>query len=105
MPSDKKLLHGEAIAIGIIVESYLSKHIFGFDIEKVDKIKNHLLKIFPKIKFNSRAINNIIKMMEHDKKNTKEEINFVLLSDIGKLIFDVNVPNSNILKAFEYYGE
>ena len=43
--------------------------------------------------------------MEHDKKNTKDEINFVLLSDIGKLIFDVKVPNSNILKAFEYYGE
>ena len=105
MPSDNKLLHGEAIAIGIIVESYLSKHICGFDIEKVDKIKNHLLTIFPKIKFNSKAINNIIKMMEHDKKNTKDETNFVLLSDIGKLIFDVNVPNSNILKAFEYYGE
>ena len=105
MPSDKKLLHGEAIAIGIIVESYLSKHICGFAIEKVDKIKNHLLTIFPKIKFNSKAINNIIKMMEHDKKNIKEEINFVLLSDVGNLIFDVNVPNSNILKAFEYYGE
>ena len=105
MPSNKKLLHGEAIAIGIIIESYLSKHICGFDIEKVDKIKNHLLTIFPKIKFNSTAINNIIKMMEHDKKNTKEEINFVLLSDIGKLIFDINVPNSNILKAFEYYGQ
>ena len=38
--------------------------------------------------------------LEENKK-----VNFVLLSDIGKLIFDVNVPNSNILKAFEYYGE
>lgn len=105
MFNDKKLLHGEAIAIGIIVESYLSKQICGFNIEKVDKIKNHLLKIFPKIKFNSSSINNIIKMMEHDKKNTEKKVNFVLLSDIGKLIFDVNVPNSNILKAFEYYSE
>ena len=42
MSSDKKLLHGEAIAIGIIIESYLSKKMYGFDIEKVDKIKNHL---------------------------------------------------------------
>ena len=105
MSSDKKLLHGEAIAIGIIIESYLSKEIYGFDIEKVDKIKNHLLTIFPKIKFNSSSKNNIIKMMEHDKKNIEKEVNFVLLSDIGKLIFDVNVPNSDILKAFEYYNE
>jgi len=105
MSSDKKLLHGEAIAIGIIIESYLSKEICGFDIEKVDKIKNHLLTIFTNIKFNSSSINNIIKMMEHDKKNIEKEVNFVLLSDIGKLIFDVNVPNSDILKAFEYYSQ
>ena len=105
MSSDKKLLHGEAIAIGIIIESYLSKEICGFDIEKVDKIKNHLLTIFTNIKFNSSSINNIIKMMEHDKKNIEKEVNFVLLSDIGKLIFDVNVPNSDILKAFKYYSQ
>ena len=39
------------------------------------------------------------------KKNKNKQINFILLSDIGKLIFDVNVPNSTILKAFEYYSE
>ena len=43
--------------------------------------------------------------MEHDKKNNDKQVNFVLLSDIGKLIFDVNVPKSTILKAFEYYSE
>ncbi len=105
MSSDKKLLHGEAIAIGIIIESYLSKLMYGFDIEKVDKIKSHLLTLFPKVKFNSSSINNIIKVMEHDKKNKDKKVNFVLLSEIGKLIFDVNVPGSNILKAFEYYSE
>ena len=78
---------------------------YGFDIVKVDKIKNHLLTIFPKVKFNSSSINNIIKVMEHDKKNNDKQVNFVLLSDIGKLVFDVNVPKSTILKAFEYYSE
>ena len=43
--------------------------------------------------------------MEHDKKNKNKKVNFVLLSEIGKLIFDVNVSNANILKAFEYYSE
>ncbi len=105
MSSDKKLLHGEAIAIGIIIEAYLSKMMYGFDVKKVDKIKNHLLTIFPKVKFNFNSINNIIKVMEHDKKNKNKKVNFVLLSEIGKLIFDVNVSNANILKAFEYYSE
>jgi 3-dehydroquinate synthetase len=44
-------------------------------------------------------------MMEHDKKNIEKEVNFVLLANIGKLIFDVNVRNSDILKAFEYYSQ
>ena len=83
----------------------MSKEICGFDIKKVDKIKNHLLTNFPKVKFNSSSIDNIIKVMEHDKKNNDKQVNFVLLSDIGKLIFDVNVPKSTILKAFEYYSE
>ena len=43
--------------------------------------------------------------MEYDKKNIENKINFVLLSDIGELIYDVNVPDSNISKAFEYYSE
>ena len=77
----------------------------GFDVKKVDKIKKHLLTIFPKVKFNFNSINNIIKVMEHDKKNKNKKVNFVLLSEIGKLIFDVNVSNANILKAFEYYSE
>ena len=61
MSSDKKLLHGEAIAIGIIIESYLSKQMYGFDIEKVDKIKKHLLTIFPKVKFNFSSIKILLK--------------------------------------------
>ena len=74
-------------------------------LKKLIKSKIISLTIFPKVKFNSSSINNIIKVMEHDKKNKNKQVNFVLLSDIGKLIFDVNVPNSNILKAFEYYSE
>ena len=104
MSTSNNLLHGESIAIGLIIESYISNVICGFEIKMVDKIKNHLLKIFPKIEFNASSINSIIKLMYHDKKNIDEKIKFVLLKNIGDLIFDVDVPKSTILKAFNYYS-
>jgi 3-dehydroquinate synthase len=104
MSTSNNLLHGESIAIGLIIESYISNMICGFEIKMVDKIKNHLLKIFPKIDFNASSIKSIIKLMYHDKKNIDEKIKFVLLKKIGDLVFDVDVPKSTILKAFNYYS-
>ena len=61
----------------------MSKHICRFDIEKVDKIKNHLLTIFPKIKFNSTAINNIIKM-EGEKNGIPVEVAMIYNSSFSE---------------------
>ena len=105
MSTSHNLLHGESIAIGLILESYISSTICGFEMKIVDKIKNHLLKIFPKIEFNSSSIESIIKLMDYDKKNIGEKINFVLLKDIGYLVFDIDVSKSTILNAFNYYSK
>jgi len=105
MSTSHNLLHGESIAIGLILESYISHTICGFEMKIVDKIKNHLLKIFPKIEFNSSSIESIIKLMDYDKKNIGEKINFVLLKDIGYLVFDIDVSKSTILNAFNYYSK
>ena len=105
MSTSHNLLHGESIAIGLILESYISSTICGFEMKIVDKIKNHLLKIFPKTEFNSSSIESIIKLMDYDKKNIGEKINFVLLKDIGYLVFDIDVSKSTILNAFNYYSK
>jgi len=105
MSTEHNLLHGESIAIGIIVESYISSLVCGLDIKIVDKIKNHLSKIFTKVEFNPNSISNIIKLMGYDKKNIGDRTNFVLLKGIGDLVFDSDVPRSTILDGFNYYSQ
>ena len=102
-PDKKDLLHGEAIAIGMILETYLSKEIQNFPEEKLNQIKNTFLSYFDKVIFKDEDYSKIIDLMKFDKKNSHGNINFVLLKDIGNPIIDIKVSNELIINAFEYY--
>lgn len=102
-PNKPSLLHGEAIAIGLILECYISHKLLGFQLEKLQNVKETILKLFPIIEFTKRDIDEIIELMKFDKKNTHGNINFVLLEDIGKHKLDCQVNNNIIKDAFHYY--
>lgn len=99
------LLHGEAIAIGMILEAYLSHKCCGLPIENVDQIKAVFLKWFPAQPFTSDDIGNILELLKYDKKNTHGRVNFALLSDIGEPAIDITVPSELFSEAFAYYTE
>jgi 3-dehydroquinate synthase len=101
----KTLLHGEAIAIGMILEAYLSNKCCGLSMESTDRVKATFLKWFPKQSFTSEDITNILSLLRYDKKNVHGQINFALLSDIGEPAIDVNVPSELFAKAFAYYAD
>ncbi|WP_375324405.1 3-dehydroquinate synthase [Flagellimonas sp. GZD32] len=104
--SDKEtLLHGEAIAIGMILEGYLSHELTGLSKLALDDIKQTFLKHFDKVVFNENDIENILKLLKYDKKNSHGDINFVLLHSIGKAVTDIKVPENLFDKAFAYYKE
>ncbi len=100
----RDLLHGEAIAIGMILETYLSYKTTNFPKEKMDKIKAAILSLFPKVEFDIQDYSRIISLLIFDKKNNYGKINFVLLEDIGKPILDCQVNNDLILESFKYYN-
>jgi 3-dehydroquinate synthase len=100
---ERRLLHGEAISIGIILASFISLKKCDFSMDDLEKIKTHLLNIYKKISFNNNDIKNIIKLLVHDKKNSHGKINFVLIKKIGYPIYDVEVDNKLIKEAFDYY--
>ena len=102
--SKQRLLHGEAISIGIVLASFISMKKVGLSNDYLDKIKSHILKFYKKISFSEIDIEEIIKLLIHDKKNSHGKINFVLIKEIGKPILDVEVENSLIKSAFNYYS-
>lgn len=97
------LLHGEAIAIGIILESYISTKVLNLSEDELHEISSGILKTFSKQSFNEEDYDYILKFMKHDKKNSHGIIKFVLLEKIGKAKINCEVPNEVILEAFEYY--
>jgi len=97
------LLHGEAIAIGMVLATYLSKELQGFPEDKLKEITNKILDIYERVKFSEEDIEQIIDLMKYDKKNSHGNINFVLLKNIGDTVIDCAVPNELIYHAFDYY--
>ena len=102
--SDKRsLLHGEAIAIGMILEAYISSRVTGLSIEAAKEIKSVFLGIFPRIQFKKEDLNSIMAFLKYDKKNSNGKVNFVLLEEIGKPIIDIEVGEENFSAAFDFY--
>lgn len=104
--SEKRtLLHGEAIAIGMILAAYISNRITDLSHEEVTEIKTVLLQTFEKVSFTEADIEQIIELLKYDKKNSHGNINFVLLEKIGQCKIDCIVPNDLIYQAFAFYAE
>ncbi|MFP2994685.1 3-dehydroquinate synthase [Spongiivirga sp. MCCC 1A20706] len=102
-PEKELLLHGEAIAIGMILATHLSKQLFDFPEEKLIDIKKEILSIYDPVDITEDDLNEIKQLLIHDKKNSFGNINFVLLSDIGKHLLDVEVREKQISAAFAFY--
>jgi 3-dehydroquinate synthase len=99
----KTLLHGEAIAIGMVLACFISTKKNNFNHEKCNEVKNTIIKTFGKVHFEENDIDKIIEFMKFDKKNSHGNINFVLLSEVGNAIIDQTVENIIIRKSFKYY--
>ena len=102
-PNRERLLHGEAIAIGMVLATYLSVKESGFSMDKCDQVNAVLGEYFKKQDFTYEEITDICQLMRFDKKNVGGNVHFVLLEAIGKPKIDCIVPYEEIYKAFEYY--
>lgn len=100
---EKQLLHGEAVAVGMIMASHLSYQKLVFDVKKLYQISSFLNNKFTKTPLNQTDIDAIFDNLKHDKKNKNGVLQFVLLEEIGKAKWDVQVTDDEILKAIMYY--
>ena len=100
---NKTLSHGHSIAIGMIVEGFISGEILNFNLDEINKIKFIFNNVFSKVIFTKKDINEIIDLLHHDKKNFGGRINFVLLKKIGNPKVDIQVPLNIIKKGFDFY--
>jgi 3-dehydroquinate synthase len=98
------LLHGEAIAVGMIMESYLSFEKQLISELELEQIKKTLLYYFPKVRLTQNDIQPILDLLIHDKKNEYGKIQFCLLQGIGNTLINQHADIELIKNSFSFYN-
>ncbi len=103
LASENPLLHGEAIAIGMVLESYISREKGMLCDEEFYQIKYVISSIYEPHNFSKEDIISIQNLLIHDKKNEYGKIQFALINGIGKIIINQSVENELIINSFQDY--
>jgi 3-dehydroquinate synthase len=97
------LLHGEAIAIGMVLEAFLSFKLYNLSQKDLANINDCMRSMYQHVQFDKKDIDAIVELLKHDKKNSHGEVKFALLEELGRPQIDCAVPQPLILEAFSYY--
>ena len=103
LEKENPFLHGEAVAIGMAVETCLSRNI-GLMADEVEEILTVLKKNFSFIEITPEIESEILELIKLDKKNTNGNLSFTLLSAIGKVEFDCEISEHQIHEAITKYN-
>lgn len=102
--TDKRLLHGEAIAAGMIMESWLSVQLDQLTEADLRKITRYCLAVYGHQPIPEAAFPALLELMRQDKKNEDERINFTLLSAPGAARINATAPEAVIEGAMQWYN-
>jgi len=103
LETPNRLLHGEAIAIGMICESYIAHKVSNLAVTHLQEITEFFIKIYGKVELDRATYPVLIQLMRKDKKNEKDEINFTLLESPGKAIINQTCNEALIIESLDYY--
>jgi 3-dehydroquinate synthase len=103
LQTDNPLLHGEAVALGIICESWLSHRVTGLPEADLMEIAAFVRRFYSPFPLETAAFPMIFELMRKDKKNLKGNINFTLLKAAGKAIIDQYCDEALIRESLLFY--
>lgn len=99
----KHLLHGEAIAAGMIAEAYLAYRRKMIDDRTLIQIEEYLFSVYGKVSIATSDFEAIIRLTQQDKKNLGGEVRFSLLDVLGSCAYDIPITKTDMKKALAYY--
>jgi len=98
------LLHGEAIAIGMICEAYLSHLVLELSANELKDVSSTILSFYSQYQLDENQFHQYIEIMKHDKKNETSGINFTLLKEIGLAEVNHEASIEMIIESLNYYN-
>ncbi|MCW3805070.1 3-dehydroquinate synthase [Plebeiibacterium marinum] len=103
MKKGRPVLHGYAVAYGMIPELYLGNKVCGFPMDKIHEVIGLINSVYGKFEFEEADYDEFFYLMTHDKKNEANQINFTLLEDIGKIKINQTCSKELIFEALNFY--
>ena len=97
------ILHGYAVAYGLICELYLSSVQTGFPTDKMRQTVSYIRDIYGTLPITCDDYDELIALMHHDKKNRGDEINFTLLGDVGDIRINQTATEKDIKEALDFF--
>lgn len=101
----KAVLHGYAVAWGMIVELYLCCVKTGFPQEKMRQTVAFIKENYGRMAITCDDYPHLIELMHHDKKNEGNSIIFTLLGSIGDIRINQTATEEEIMEALDFYRE
>ncbi|MDR2859859.1 MAG: 3-dehydroquinate synthase [Mediterranea sp.] len=105
LAENRPLLHGYAVAWGIVCELYLSHRTMGFPQNKMYQTIQFIKKHYGVFDIDCNKYECLYGYMKHDKKNTGDAVNFTLLSDVGEISINREAGKEAIFEMFDFYRE
>jgi len=100
----RPLTHGEAIALGMICEAYLSYKKTGLSTEGLNEIVKVIGNLYPKYNLAETSFDTLCSIMLKDKKNQNGNINCTLLTSIGQCTLDNICTNDELCESLSFYA-
>ena len=104
-PKKRPLLHGYAVAFGLIGELYMSARKAGFPTERLHQTARFIRENYAQTEFTCNNYPTLLNLMRHDKKNTSGVINFTLLHNIGDIRINQTATDEEICEALDFIRE
>ena len=104
-PKNRPLLHGYAVAFGLIGELYMSARKAGFPTERLHQTARFIRENYAQTEFTCNDYPTLLNLMRHDKKNTSGVINFTLLHNIGDIRINQTATDEEICEALDFIRE
>ena len=99
------ILHGYAVAFGLVAELYLATTQTDFPTERMRQTVNFIRSYYGSLPITCNDYPELIELMHHDKKNRGNEINVTLLGGIGDIRIDQTITEEDIKEALDFFRE
>lgn len=106
MEKGHPILHGYAVAAGMVCELYFSHLRMGFPKDKLRQTLQFIKENYGRVDFTCDDYERLYAFMCHDKKNSAEgQVNFTLISEIGDIHINQTAGRDEIYDMLDFYSE